>query len=650
MVLRSVRVVVCAVLVGCAAAVVTSPPAYADVSVVGTTLVSAMAVGEPGSADSQDPAMTPDGRYVTYLTYAPNLAADAPAGQTVVLDRQTHVTELVSRSSAGDPGDLGGSDPAGISADGRIVVFDSSSTNLAPGYHNGFPQGVPVFAYLRDRQAGTTVRLGDPSLVNSDVERNGLSDDGTVVVYTGIADPVNFAPVVYVYDRVSGTTQALPAGARDPALSADGRYVAYDDPTGTHTYRYDRQTQQTVEIGGGGLGTVLSADGATGVYFAVDAAGTGYDLFVQNIATGASTRVIGGSNTAAATSLVLSRTGRYLSYYYGTTLNNRYVGQIWVADLLTGQRLLVDSGAAKRVGTGLTADGSELAFTSFSRLTGGDGPLQVFVASLAGADSTAPVLGTPVWSVNPKTVTQTATLTVPATDSGSGVAGGEYWLGDTDPGTGAGTAMGWDGTNLTAAFGTGLAPGVYRVNVRARDVAGNWSTATVDYLVVYDPNGPSVSGKKSVVPSLAGGDVLPGLVGPGQTDRATFGFTVRYDNGGVVSAKSDAMLDYATGTSCHKPTAVNCHQLTLNATAVSWLYVDGINGSEAVFQGQASVTVDGVTTTNPFRITAVDGTRLDPVADDHLTVAVYPPGANPNADAPLYRLSEPVTRGNIRIR
>src|SRR5206468_929603 len=48
-------------------------------------------------------------------------------------------------------------------------------------------------------------------------------------------------------------------------------------------------------------------------------------------------------------------------------------------------------------------------------------------------DTTAPILGDPSVSPNPKPGGQTAHLTATATDAGSGVTGGEYYIGDTDP-------------------------------------------------------------------------------------------------------------------------------------------------------------------------------------------------------------------------
>jgi hypothetical protein len=55
----------------------------------------------------------------------------------------------------------------------------------------------------------------------------------------------------------------------------------------------------------------------------------------------------------------------------------------------------------------------------------------------------------------------------------SGVAGGEYWFGTTNPAPGGGTQFG----GLSTSIPTGsLAAGTYTVRARVRDVAGNWSS------------------------------------------------------------------------------------------------------------------------------------------------------------------------------
>jgi hypothetical protein len=269
----------------------------------------------------------------------------------------------------------------------------------------------------------------------------------------------------------------------------------------------------------------------------------------------------------------------------------------------------------------------------------------------APQDSVPPTLGTFAWSLNPKTITQTTTLTIPVNDDSSGVAAGEYFIGDIDPGQGNGATMNWDGTSLTSTFGTDFPTGVYKISVRAVDNAGNWNDPVSDYLVVYNPDGPRMTGKKSIVPSVSSGDILPGLIATNQTDKATFGFSIKYNNQGIISTNSDLQFKYSTGTHCNNPgKAQNCHSLELNATSIAWLTMQSTNNSTGIFQGTGTLVLDGVTSTVIFRITGVDGERLSPTASDQFQIKVYNQSDNPNIAIPLYQVnSANITRGNIKI-
>src|SRR5262249_34271396 len=162
---------------------------------------------------------------------------------------------------------------------------------------------------------------------------------------------------------------------------------------------------------------------------------------------------------------------------------------------------------------------------------------------------------------------QATTLTAPVNDSLSGVVAGEYFL-DTDHGAGNNTPMTISGGNLVATSGTSLTAGVYHVGIRAQDAAGNWSPLTYTMLVIYHPAirvGVAGKNKKDLVPSLAGGDVLPGLINSTQTDPVDYGFTVDYTNGSL-DPHDDFILTYQTGTQCNSPHPQNCHSFIVSAT------------------------------------------------------------------------------------
>ena len=77
-----------------------------------------------------------------------------------------------------------------------------------------------------------------------------------------------------------------------------------------------------------------------------------------------------------------------------------------------------------------------------------------------------------------------------------------------------------------------------------------------------------------------------------------------------------------------------------------WLVIGGVNSSQAWFQGIATLTVDGVTTTNPFSVTAIDGGKLSPTRSDNLLLKVYSPGADPASSSPIYQATGSMTSAN----
>src|SRR5207244_2293689 len=101
------------------------------------------------------PALSADGRFVAFVSFATNLVAGDTNGATDVFvhDRQTGTTERVSVASDGAESNAACLGSA-LSADGRFVAFQSDATHLAPGDTNG-----TASALVRDRQTGTTERV-----------------------------------------------------------------------------------------------------------------------------------------------------------------------------------------------------------------------------------------------------------------------------------------------------------------------------------------------------------------------------------------------------------------------------------------------------------------------------------------------------------
>lgn len=127
---------------------------------------------------------------------------------------------------------------AGVSADGRYVVFASQASNLVTGDNNGVAD-----VFLRDRINGSTERISrrsDNSESNCASRHASLSADARFVVFSSCGDLI--APAsggrqeVYRYDRANATLELVSrnhaglrasAGSSDPHVSADGNIVAF---------------------------------------------------------------------------------------------------------------------------------------------------------------------------------------------------------------------------------------------------------------------------------------------------------------------------------------------------------------------------------------------------------------------------------------
>ena len=206
-----------------------------------TKLISASPAGAPANGPSLVPAITGDGRYITYASDASNLVTDDPNGHerdVFRFDTDTGTTILISRSASG-----GGADDASyssaISADGNVVTFQSDATNLVSGDTNGASD---VFAY-DVTAASTSVVSADVSGASADGAsfQPFISADGRYVSFTSAAsdlvpDDANADWDGFLRDRTTGTTRALsvtpdgqPADGRSQfaVVSQDGAWATF---------------------------------------------------------------------------------------------------------------------------------------------------------------------------------------------------------------------------------------------------------------------------------------------------------------------------------------------------------------------------------------------------------------------------------------
>jgi hypothetical protein len=95
-----------------------------------TTLASLNTAGQQTNGWSREPALSHDGRYLTFRSQAGNLA-DPPTTNWQIYrrDRGEGVTVRVSTNSAGQPAN-GENWTSDLSANGRFIAFDSDANNL----------------------------------------------------------------------------------------------------------------------------------------------------------------------------------------------------------------------------------------------------------------------------------------------------------------------------------------------------------------------------------------------------------------------------------------------------------------------------------------------------------------------------------------
>jgi Tol biopolymer transport system component len=236
-----------------------------------TERVNLSSTGEEANGGTLDVAISADGRYVAFDSWASNLVAEDTNGQgdIFVHDRWTGETERVSVSTLGEQGNAV-SWRVEISADGSCVGFESRATNLVFGDTNG-----EADVFVHDRLTGETecVNVSSTGQQGNDYAVHfSLSEYGRCVGFSSQASNLvlgdtNAYMDVFVHDRATGATERISIssegeqgerGSWGPCLCADGRYVVFsssaanlvpDDTNGVEdSFLHDRATGETVRV------------------------------------------------------------------------------------------------------------------------------------------------------------------------------------------------------------------------------------------------------------------------------------------------------------------------------------------------------------------------------------------------------------------
>jgi len=192
-----------------------------------TTRASVSTAGVQGNGDSISPSISDDGNQVAFFSFASDLVAgDTNVAQDCfVHDRTTGVTTRVSVDSGGIEGEYDSS-AAVISGDGTVVAFISPSTNLVAGDTNA-----ALDVFVHEISSGITTRASltnGGAQANSSSNSPDISADGKMVAFTSsatnlVTGDTNGLSDVFVRDRNPG-----PPGPILTVSGACGGFMDFD--------------------------------------------------------------------------------------------------------------------------------------------------------------------------------------------------------------------------------------------------------------------------------------------------------------------------------------------------------------------------------------------------------------------------------------
>jgi hypothetical protein len=202
--------------------------------------VSVASGGSQANGSSEAPSISSDGGIVAFISNATNLVAGDTnsAADVFVRDLDTGITQRVSVATAGTQADDDAFTLA-LSADGRFVAFGSYATNLVAGDTNA-----KIDVFVHDRDTATTERVSVTSLgaqADNESFSPAISSNGSFVAFRSDATNLvlidtNNSSDIFVHNRLTGLTERVSVASDgtqangdsiSPAISSDGRFVAF---------------------------------------------------------------------------------------------------------------------------------------------------------------------------------------------------------------------------------------------------------------------------------------------------------------------------------------------------------------------------------------------------------------------------------------
>ena len=401
---------------------------------------------------AQAASVTPDGRYVVFLSNAGDLTGNTVDNGMHIFrsDMQGGGITLVDVDTNGvGSTDFTGSFPD-ISANGQFIAFSGPDGALVPLDINGAND-----VFVRDASGGTTQLISqrNPGVLTRSGDKYSsegqlsISADGRWVAFASYANDLapndtNSARDVFVCDRWSGSNILVSVGqnggcalggdSMSPVISTNGQYVVFvsaatnltsgnviTNPGAYNVYRRDLQAQTTVMVSVGTDGVWPGTNDSTFPTISQDGQYVAFLSTSRNLAPGIS--ALGPAtlwyNLMAGTNLVLSGSapsvfpptmsldGRYIAYSYSHFSSSA----CYVWDTSQGTNIY-NAGAASAA---ISPDGSRLLYQSNTTLKVQDLVNGTNMLTVTGAQK---VRSPGVWSGNGRFVAVVASAALSSLD------------------------------------------------------------------------------------------------------------------------------------------------------------------------------------------------------------------------------------------
>jgi hypothetical protein len=288
-----------------------------------TQLVSATPDRVPGNGRSFDPIISPDGRYVAFLSSATDLSsvtANVPGNSApppnflYIRDLETQTTTLLEVTPAGQAANGFATGSFVFSPNSRALSFVDTSTDLtavaigdtqASGNVAGSPAATIGNVYVRNLAAGTTSTVSmtpggtlSQQGQSSSTAASGLvfSPDGSKLAFTSTATDLTSNPLgttppsapgdtgpganLYVCDLTTGATTLVSATPNGDFSDGDSNTPVFS-PDSTRLAFRSTSTNLTAQAPGAGTSAGISSSQEQPVY----------DLFVRSLTSGTTTAV-----------------------------------------------------------------------------------------------------------------------------------------------------------------------------------------------------------------------------------------------------------------------------------------------------------------------------------------------------------------------